>query len=240
MYRKKEKNRFAGWAAAFMFSAFFMGFSGCGQEKAVVLETLSFAGGEESGGPESQGMEREPDGWESGPEKEADPALEPEIQVHVCGAVNEPGVYALPAGSRVFEAVDMAGGMAAEAAADYLNLAEAVFDGARVRVPFLSEVSGDGACGTDAAFGVTGNRGENSPGAADGDWAAGPGGLVDLNYADRETLMALPGIGEAKAEAILSWREEHGAFGKPEDIMQVPGIKEAAYEKLKDKITVGN
>ena len=64
------------------------------------------------------------------------------------------------------------------------------------------------------------------------------GGLVDLNQADRAALMGLPGIGEAKAEAILAWREEHGPFEKKEDIMKVPGIKEAAYEKLKDKITV--
>ena len=67
-----------------------------------------------------------------------------------------------------------------------------------------------------------------------------PDGLVDLNHADRETLMELPGIGQAKADALIAWREEHGLFEKPEDIMQVPGIKEAAYEKLKDKITVNN
>ena len=62
--------------------------------------------------------------------------------------------------------------------------------------------------------------------------------LVDVNTAGLEELMSLPGIGEAKAEAILSWREEQGPFEKPEDIMRIPGIKEAAYAKLRDKITV--
>ena len=81
---------------------------------------------------------------------------------------------------------------------------------------------GAGANGTDA------DRENNDP----------DGGLVDLNQADRAALMGLPGIGETKAEAILAWREEHGPFEKEEDIMKVPGIKEAAYEKLKDKITV--
>ena len=69
---------------------------------------------------------------------------------------------------------------------------------------------------------------------------SGEDGLVDLNHADKEALMTLPGIGEAKAEAILSWREEQGPFEEPEDVMRIPGIKEAAYEKLKDKITVKN
>ena len=61
---------------------------------------------------------------------------------------------------------------------------------------------------------------------------------VNINTADKELLMTLPGVGESRAESILSYREENGSFSKEEDIMKVPGIKEGAYQKLKDKICV--
>lgn len=243
----------AALAAVFLAAAVFAGFaglSGCGREEAVVLETASSVGEAEGGaagqGPESGAADEEPEGGletavseivSSQVSVSETPAPEL-IQVHVCGAVKRPGVYELPADSRVFEAVETAGGMAEDAAADYLNLADAVFDGAKVRVPFLSELSGEERYGPSGSYGVTGSQ------AAGGSYAAEPAGesddLVDLNHADKTALMGLPGIGEAKAEAIISWREEHGLFGSPEDIMQVPGIKEAAYEKMKDKVTVKN
>ncbi|MCI8274295.1 MAG: alkaline serine protease [Lachnospiraceae bacterium] len=267
--RKAVRLRGAAVAAAGFLAAAgsvgFAGLSGCGREKAVVLESASPFG--------EAGSSAADDGPESSLETvsgtvSSEPAMSEAalsefaisetvtaelIQVHVCGAVKEPGVYGLPAGSRVFEAVEAAGGMAGEAAADYLNLADPVFDGAKVRVPFFSELSGEELYGPSGSFGVTGGRaadgsGPDASGSAgltsgqDGFAAAGTDGrtdgLVDLNHADKTVLMGLPGIGEAKAEAIISWREEHGSFGVPEDIMQVPGIKQAAYEKLKDKITV--
>nr|WP_269141917.1 helix-hairpin-helix domain-containing protein [Lientehia hominis] len=158
----------------------------------------------------------------------ADPAEdEPDtnIWVHVCGAVSVPGVYELPFGSRIYEAIEAAGGMAEGAAADYLNMAGTLSDGDKVAVPFLSELSQEEQYGGDTAE----NGGE--PGASND-------GLIDINHAEKELLMTLPGIGEAKAEALIAYREAHGAFERPEDIMQVSGIKEAAYERLKDKITV--
>lgn len=242
MYRKKEeKNRFTGWRKAFLLAAVLAALSGCGREQAMVLETVPAGeAGEETEDPGSgPGADKETEeragegegGRETGAEDSPATAAPETLQVHVCGAVNAPGVYRLPAGSRVFEAVEAAGGMAEGAAEDYLNLADAVFDGAKVRVPFLSELSGEEAHGPSGDFGMTGGQ---EPGGS------GEDGLVDLNHADKEALMTLPGIGEAKAEAILSWREEQGPFEEPEDVMRIPGIKEAAYEKLKDKITVKN
>ncbi len=255
MYRKNEEKRqitkgmkavllrsAAIGAAGFLAAAVFVGLaglSGCGREPAVVLETASSPEEAESCAADDMAeIGLETGVSETGPSECTVPeaAAEELIQVHVCGAVKLPGVYELPAGSRVFEAVDAAGGMAEDAAADYLNLADAVSDGAKVRVPFLSELSGEELYGPSGSYGVTGGQAAGSLDAAGTDPV--PDGLVDLNHADKTTLMGLPGVGEAKAEAIISWREEHGPFGAPEDIMQVPGIKEAAYEKLKNRITV--
>ena len=183
----------------------------CGRK--ITLETAADYSGGEAPVPETDGA---PESGEALPLQESEDGRM--LLVHVCGAVRTPGVYELPEGSRVYQAVEMAGGMTEEAASDYLNLADVLTDGAKVAVPRLSEV---------AAGELHGPAPE-----AEGD------DLVDLNRAGKEALMELPGIGEAKAEAILAYREEHGAFGSPEDIMQVPGIKEAAYGKIKDKITV--
>ncbi len=168
-------------------------------------EAGSFAGREMSGKASTGGFTEEAGGGTG-------------IFVYVCGAVTAPGVYELPEGSRVYEAVGLAGGMTEDAASEYLNLADVLSDGEKVVVPRLSELP------AEEQYGPLTETEE--------------GGPVDLNHAGKEALMTLPGIGEARAEAIIAYREEHGAFGSPEDIMQVPGIKEAAYEKLKDSITV--
>ncbi|MCI8465698.1 MAG: ComEA family DNA-binding protein [Lachnospiraceae bacterium] len=247
MYGKKEKIRFTGWITLLLLSAFFAGLSGCGKEPSLILETLPVSGEAEGGRDGSQKEETgvkekqnadDADGVGTREEGAAGDSANTQVetmaemfQVHVCGAVKRPGVYMLPAGSRVFEALDAAGGATEDAAGDYLNLADMVSDGSKVRVPFLSELSKDEVYGEAGVFGAAGTGGpeENVSGFEE---------PVDLNSADKEALMTLPGIGEARAEAVISWREEHGGFGKPEDIMLVPGIKEAAYEKLKDKITV--
>ncbi|MCI8514265.1 MAG: hypothetical protein HFI93_06495 [Lachnospiraceae bacterium] len=139
------------------------------------------------------------------------------ILVHVCGEVQSPGVYVLDAGSRIRDAVAAAGGMKENAAADYLNLARPVEDGEKIRVPDVTEIPED-------LYGGLPEETKES--------------RVDLNTADAERLMTLPGIGKAKAAAILAYREEHGAFSSVEEIRQVSGIGEAVYEKLKEFITV--
>lgn len=170
---------------------------GCGRES---REKLSEAGSDFLIGEESH----------AAAETDESPA---EICVYVCGAVNAPGVYTLPAGSRVYEAVRMAGGLSDEADERAVNQAEVLTDGRQVTIPTKAEVL----------------KGEE--GAA--------GGLVNINTAGVSELMRLSGVGESRAKDIIAYRKEHGAFSVPEDIMKVPGIKEAVFEKIKDDITVG-
>ena len=134
-----------------------------------------------------------------------------EIVVYVCGAVAREGVYTLPSGSRAEDALSAAGGYAENAARGAVNLAKHISDGEQLYFPAEGET------------GVSSDGKESR---------------VNINTADKERLMTLPGIGERRAEDILAYREAHGAFRKAEDLMQVPGIKEAAYGKLKDRITV--
>lgn len=145
--------------------------------------------------------------------------------VHVCGEVEKPGVYELEEGRRVYEAVAMAGGFTERAAQDYLNLAEPIWDGMKLEVPDREQVP-------PAEWPVS----EKQPGTAK---SAGPSsGKVNLNTATKEELMTLRGIGEAKAEDILRYRQKQGGFERIEDIMEISGIKNAAFEKIKDDITV--
>lgn len=145
------------------------------------------------------------------------------IVVYVCGQVYKEGVVTLPAGSRIYQAIEMAGGVTEEAQASWLNLAEVLTDGARIYVPGKDEVSQEGTEWMEGS-------GSAAQGAADG--------RVNLNRASKEELMTLPGIGEAKAEAILQYRTEHGGFGSIDEIKQISGIKDGVFEKIKDKITV--
>lgn len=139
-------------------------------------------------------------------------ASAPVIYVHVCGAVRTPGVVELPEGSRGQEALDAAGGFAEDAAREAVNLAEVLADGMQLYFPTQEEYAGS-------------------------EVRAESGGKVNINTADAALLCTLPGIGEAKAGAIVSYRNANGPFKSTEDIMLVPGIKDSAYSKIKDLIT---
>lgn len=145
-----------------------------------------------------------------------------EIYVHICGAVWSPGVYALPAGSRLCEAVDAAGGFLPEACQDYCNLAVIVSDGMQYQIPTEDE----------ALSGDLPETMQENPSSYDSQ------GLLDINLATAAELMNLPGIGQTRADAIITYREKHGAFACKEDIMQVTGIKGAIYEKIESYIIV--
>ena len=138
----------------------------------------------------------------------------------------------------MYEAVEKAGGMTSEAAQEYVNLAQAIEDGQQLRIPSREEIrkyqeTGKDVAGLLGAGGAAGN-GSESASQKSGSSAA----LINLNTASKEELMTLNGIGAARAEAILSYREQKGGFRTIEDIMKVPGIKNAAFQKIKDKITV--
>jgi len=138
------------------------------------------------------------------------------LHVHVAGEVGRPGVYTLPQGSMVQNAVDLAGGPGAAADLDSINLAQELHDHQQVYVP----------C-----------EGEAIPLAGRED--AGVKALVDINTAGSEALETLPRVGPATAQRIIDYRAENGRFETIEDIQDVPGIGPATYDGLKDLITIG-
>ena len=161
--------------------------------------------------------------------------------VYVCGQVTSPGVYKLEEGQRIFEAVELAGGFTGEARPEYLNLAEPVFDGMKILVPDESQASNPSWNGQIGSSGTVPGTGGSGFGAADAysqDRGAVPMKKVNINSASKEELMTLTGIGESRAADIIRYRTEQGAFSRIEDIMNVPGIKEASFRKLKDQIEV--
>lgn len=184
-----------------------------GQEKAVL---------ENGGGPPGKPSLPETEALGSG--KAAEVAAK--LFVHVCGKVNQPGVYGLPEGSRVWDAIEAAGGFQEDGAREYLNLAELVRDGMKLDVPSESQAQEWKEQGVMPAAG-------HGPGIV-----SGAAAKVNLNTASREELMGLRGIGEARAEDIIRYRETFGGFKSIEDIKNVSGIKNAAFEKIKDSITV--
>ena len=167
------------------------------------------------------------------------------IYVDVCGAVVNPGVYELSSDSRVFQAIEKAGGYLPGAAASYLNRARSLSDGQQIYVPTQEEVDSQTIPLTQdetAQDGMvqegTAQTGTAAYNTADGTGTTQAGQRIDLNTADVSQLSTLTGVGESKALAIIAYREENGPFTSIEDIMNVPGIKEGTYEKIKDKIAI--
>lgn len=184
------------------------------------------------------------------------------VTVHICGAVRKEGVYILPTGSRIRDAVEAAGGFSENADRSWLNLAMQIEDGWQIRVPSKEETekllrpqgdpgqetAGEAAPealgitdGTDTPFIVRGEG--SSQDLSDGssktvDHAAGRTFRINLNTASKEELMKIPGVGETKAQRIIDYRELNGRFEAVEDLMKVPGIKDASFQKMKAFITV--
>ncbi|MFQ9509604.1 MAG: helix-hairpin-helix domain-containing protein [Lachnospiraceae bacterium] len=144
------------------------------------------------------------------------------LYVFVCGAVNNPGVYDAEDGARVFELIAMAGGFTESAVTDYLNMAEKVRDGEKLYVPTVDEIKAGSENTVNA----------HSPGFFNE--TSDP--YININLATMDQLMTLPGIGEAKAKAIIQYRETNGRFSDISEIKNIPGIKEAVFEKIKDLI----
>ena len=214
-----------------MVLAFLLLLSGCGslsRGKTVELEPVTAAVEAQAEGETSSG------GQIPAPEAEPETETLTVWVVHICGAVNRPGVYTFPEGSRVCDAVEAAGGLSEEAAASSLNQAALLSDGLQIVVPTEEEL--EGLSSQAASSGVFSSGIFSADGAQN---AAGSGnGLVNINTASLEELMTLPGIGQTRAEAIVAYRQERGSFQTIEDIMKVDGIKEGSFEKLKEKITV--
>jgi len=144
------------------------------------------------------------------------------VRVYVTGAVHNPDVYALPDGSLAKDAVAAAGGSREDADLNHVNLAHVLLDQEQLYIPFVGDI-------------------EEPPPVQSGGRSGGlvvveVDGAVDINTATASDLETLPGIGPGLAERIVSYRSAHGLFNTPEEIMDVPGIGEATYERIKDRI----
>ncbi len=146
--------------------------------------------------------------------------------VHMTGAVQHPGVYPLPPGSRLFQAVEAAGGLTSDADPERVNLADRIQDAQQVFIPRLGKTPPPSP--TPIAASLSGSTESGQLGH----------GLININTASAAELDALPGIGPVYAARIIAYREDHGPFSSPADIVQVKGIGTATYEKLKSRITV--
>ncbi|MBB6172836.1 competence protein ComEA [Nocardiopsis mwathae] len=173
----------------------------------------------------------EPAAASAGPSPGATASPSGEVIVHVGGTVERPGVYTLPASSRVADAIDAAGGITAEAGAEEdtlaLNLARPLVDGEQILVgvtpsPAVAAPDTPAGSGTAAA-----------PGGPD------PQGLIDLNSATAQDLQALPGIGPVLADRIVEFRDANGGFGSVEQLQEVSGIGERRFADLRDRVRVG-
>jgi competence protein ComEA len=144
------------------------------------------------------------------------------MKVDIKGAVINPGVYTVTGEERVIDIIEKAGGLLEDADIVKVNLSQKVMDEMVIYIPKIGEE-------VWAA--------ENIP-VSSGSQSSGGGGKVNINQADASTLDSLPGIGPSKAAAIIEYRETNGPFQKVEDLMNISGIGEKTFEKLKDQITV--
>lgn len=144
------------------------------------------------------------------------------VYVHITGAVKKPGVYIFDEPPRVIEVVEEAGGFTKDAVKSGVNQAEIVEDGVQIVIASKRDAKKKALSGKSSGTG--------EPSAEDS--------RIDLNTATKEELMTLTGIGESKAVSIVAYRETNGNFNKIEDVMNITGIKDGVFEKIKDRIKV--
>ena len=177
-------------------------------------------------------------GSEAVSDKEMQQAM---IYVDVCGAVANPGVFQLAAGSRVFQAIEAAGGYLPEAALTCVNRAGGLTDGQQLYILTQEEMERQGldpaemAGASDGQMNGSAGTGQNTGMTAQ----VQQDNRININTADEAQLTTLTGIGATRAQAIIAYREENGPFAAIEDIMNVQGIKEGTFAKIKDEIVVG-
>lgn len=202
----KKAGRYVRIGTYFFFAAFIL--IGCAKKKEEDFET----GVEEiSAVQETNEQSGEVKDHQSETEK---------VFVYICGQVQYPGVYELDPGARIFEAIQLAGGVTDQAAPEAINQAKPVTDGEQIYIPSAEELQIDG---TGVGMKVT---------------EGADNGKININTAGKEELMTLAGIGEAKALSILNYREEHGKFESVEQLMEIEGIKEGVFNKIKQDITI--
>ncbi|TYS68810.1 hypothetical protein FZC76_07675 [Sutcliffiella horikoshii] len=196
-----------------------LGWSSLSESEAVSsMEQISFI-------EEVQGEENESISSDEVDKLEEEEIVNQVILIDIKGQVMDPGVYRMKIGDRIIDAVEKAGGFVEGADSDKVNLAALLVDEMVIHVPKEGEVIKE-----VIQQPVTNESGES--GTSDG--------LVNINRASEEELTNLTGIGPAKAKAIVDYRKENGLFKSKEDIMQVTGIGQKSFEKLRNEITVAN
>ena len=189
-------------------------FSGCAGGKSVSLEeALQISSSKESKVLETEYCEKNSISTETGMMVDEKP--HEVMYVYVCGRVQSPGVYSLESGSRIVTAIESAGGFLEDAAKEAINLAAPVSDGMQIIVPSMEEWEQQ-------------KKQESQK----------QSGKVNVNSATLEELCTLSGIGEAKALAILSYRQEIGAFSTVEQLKEVTGIGERLFNQIKENIYI--
>lgn len=174
-------------------------------------------------------------GSEAVSDKEMQQAM---IYVDVCGAVANPGVFQLAAGSRVFQAIEAAGGYLPEAALTCVNRAGVLTDGQQLYILTQEEMERQGRDPAEMS-GASDGQMNGSAGTGQNTGMTAQDNRININTADEAQLTTLTGIGATRAQAIIAYREENGPFAAIEDIMNVQGIKEGTFAKIKDEIVVG-
>lgn len=239
-----------------------MAAAACGKEEVLTLrsspsssECMEAERAEEdpgdSGQPERHaGQTAEPTGAVEPAEAQKNDAAESGkrelLYVYVCGAVECPGVYAFEEGARVFDAIEAAGGLSADADGACVNQALKLSDQDQLYIRTLEEKEQNTQKGENSCTGTSpeGSASGNGYGLLPAEGSAGTENAADarinINTASQKELTSLPGIGDTKAAAILADRTENGFYEAPEDLKRVSGIGDATFEKLKDRITTGN
>ncbi|WP_039767656.1 MULTISPECIES: helix-hairpin-helix domain-containing protein [unclassified Caldicellulosiruptor] len=144
--------------------------------------------------------------------------------VYVCGNVKKPGVYELLSGSRVNDAIEVAGGVLPNSDINSLNLAEKIQDGQKIYIPKIGEMQTQSNLASEVAQNSTSSSGQS--------------GKININTASKEELKTLDRIGDKLAERIIEYRQKHGPFKSIEEIKNVNGIGDKIFEAIKDSITV--
>ena len=194
----------------FIITIFFMCmFCACGKEEQVILDES-----------ETYLQESQSEGMTESSVEVSSSESGSTIFVHVCGKV-----YEFENGARVVEAIEKAGGFMENAATDYLNLAKELSDGEKIYVPDKEEAAGLKPQNEGIAAESSGN-------------VVSADSRININTASKEELLSLKGIGDSRAQDIINYRTENGKFAAIEDIMKVPGIKQGAFNKIKDNIRV--
>lgn len=164
------------------------------------------------------------DSNEDKPENQVCTEAPKDYAVQIFGAVKHPGVYSFSKSVRICQVVEAAGGLLKNAEVSSVNQARFIEDGEQIHILTQKEAQK--------------NKQSSIQGAQDIDSSSNNSNKININTAGKEELMKIPGIGEAKATAIIDYRTEHGNYTKIEDIMNISGIKSGVYNKIKDQITV--